>query len=137
MPDIPLKTPQGWTPIEGATVLVIDDEEATRDVLADILETYGASVLRAENGSVGIAQYEQNKGKVGLVILDLSMPGLSGVEVSAKLREMNPQARIIMSSGYTEEDVKSRFPSLRCNGFIQKPYRPSALQSLVNRVLGE
>ena len=137
MSDVPSQSPFGGASFNGTTILVIDDEEPTREVLADILEAYGASVLRAEDGSIGVRHYEQNKDRVELIILDLSMPGMSGVEVAAQLRAIDPRARIIMSSGYTEEDVRLRFPSLQCNGFIQKPYKPAALQSICSRVLGQ
>jgi len=120
--------------IAGMTVLVVDDEEPTRDVLFDILEAFGVSVLLAEDGPTGIRIFAENKQLINAVILDLSMPGMNGVDVAEELRAIDSDARIILSSGYTEEDVRRRHPTLICNGFIQKPYKPDALCSIISQV---
>lgn len=120
--------------ISGIKVLVVDDEQPTRDVLSDILDAYGVSVLVAEDGPTGILMFAQQRQKIGLIILDLSMPGMNGVDVAEELRSIDPNVRIILSSGYAEDDVRNRFPKLRCSGFIQKPYKPDALYSIIRRV---
>jgi two-component system cell cycle sensor histidine kinase/response regulator CckA len=120
--------------IAGMNVLVVDDEQPTREVLSDILDAFGVSVLLAEDGPTGISIFAEKKQQINAVILDLSMPGMSGVEVAVELRMLDPDARIILSSGYTEDDVRRRYPNLQCNGFIQKPYKPDALCSIISQV---
>jgi len=118
-----------------ARVLLVDDEEAVRGMVGEILENEGFEVLRAEDGSRGVALFEENRGGVDVVLLDLSMPGLSGEETFRRLRQIDPGVRVILSSGYDSDEAKGRFGSNPPAGFIQKPYRPEQLVAEIDRCL--
>ena len=104
-------------------ILVIDDEPSVREVVADILKEHHLKSFIAADGESGIELYLKHRSEIGLVVLDLSMPGLGGVQTCRLLKEINPNARIILSSGYAEDDASKQFSTLDIVGFIQKPYR--------------
>jgi CheY-like chemotaxis protein len=116
-----------------ATVLIVDDEEAVREMIGEILEGEGFEVLRAEDGSRGVALFRERRDRVDVVLLDLSMPGLSGEETYRRLREIDPGVRVILSSGYDRDEARGRFGTARPAGFIQKPYRPEQLMAEIAR----
>ncbi len=116
-------------------ILVIDDEEPVRDAVTDILDLEGLSVLTAPDGQTGIELYRARQAEIDLIILDLSMPGLTGEETFRELRQINPQVRIMLSSGYSHDEVISRFAGQREVAFIQKPYDAGQLVAEVKRQL--
>jgi PAS domain S-box-containing protein len=116
-------------------ILVIDDEEPVRDAVTDILDLEGLSVLAASDGQAGIELYRDRQADIDLIMLDLSMPGLSGEEAFRGLRQINPQVRILLSSGYSHDEVISRFAGQHDVAFIQKPYDASQLITEVKRQL--
>jgi PAS domain S-box-containing protein len=103
-------------------VLVIDDEEPVREAIGDILELEGIDVITAANGAEGVERYRANASAVNLVILDLSMPGLTGEETFQALRSINPEVKVVLSSGYSEAEVSRRFQDVQIVDFVQKPY---------------
>lgn len=103
-------------------VLIIDDEEPVREAVADILELEGVASIAAANGAEGVALYKQNLPVIGVVLLDLSMPGLSGEDTLVELHKINPNVPVVLSSGYSELDARPRFEQIGVAGFIQKPY---------------
>lgn len=103
-------------------VLIIDDEEPVREAVADILELEGVASIAAANGAEGVALYKQNWPVIGVVLLDLSMPGLSGEDTLVELHKINPNVPVVLSSGYSELDARPRFERIGVAGFIQKPY---------------
>ena len=104
-------------------VLVIDDEAPVREAVSDILEMEGIRVLTAANGDAGIALYQAQSEAIDVVLLDLSMPGKSGHETFEALKAIDPNVRILLSSGYSEADATRGFTSPPLVGFLQKPYR--------------
>jgi len=116
-------------------ILVIDDEEPVRGAVTDILELEGLAVLSAPDGLTGIDLYRARQANIDLIVLDLSMPGLTGEETFRELRQINPQARIMLSSGYSHDEVASRFAGQREVAFIQKPYDATQLVTEVKRQL--
>lgn len=110
-----------------AKILVVDDEQDIRDVVRAVLESRGATVLTAEDGPSGIEVFRENGPKIDLVLLDMTMPGMSGEEVLREIRSINPAARVLLSSGYSESEANQRFSSHRANGFVQKPYTANEL----------
>jgi two-component system, cell cycle sensor histidine kinase and response regulator CckA len=116
-------------------ILVIDDEEPVRDAVTDILDLEGLSVLTAPDGQAGLELYRDRQADIDLIVLDLSMPGLTGEETFRELRQINPQVRIMLSSGYSHDEVISRFAGQREVAFIQKPYDASQLVAEVKRQL--
>jgi two-component system cell cycle sensor histidine kinase/response regulator CckA len=116
-------------------ILLVDDEEAVREMIGEILEQEGFEVLRAEDGSRGVALFDANRGRVDVVLLDLSMPGLSGEETFRRLRQIDPGVRVILSSGYDGAEARGRFGASAPSAFIQKPYRPEQLLAEIGRCL--
>jgi PAS domain S-box-containing protein len=116
-------------------IMVIDDEEPVRSAVTDILELEGLAVLSAPDGQAGIDLYRDRQADIDLIMLDLSMPGLTGEETFRELRQINPQVRIILSSGYSHDEVTSRFAGQREVAFIQKPYDATQLVTEVKRQL--
>ncbi len=115
------------------TVLVIDDEEPVREIVKDILESAGNSAITTPDGTTGIELFKKYSTRIDFIILDLSMPGMSGKDTFLQLKSINPDVRIILSSGYTEEEATEEFHDLGLVGFIQKPYRADTLLSLLSR----
>jgi two-component system, cell cycle sensor histidine kinase and response regulator CckA len=117
-------------------VLVIDDEQVVRETAKQALERSGYTVLTAYGGLAGIDLLRRNPGSIDLVILDLSMPGMSGEETLPELRMIRPEVKVLVSSGYSEAEVLAMFQGQRVSGFVQKPYTSSGLAEKVKRVLG-
>jgi CheY-like chemotaxis protein len=113
-------------PAEGV-VLIIDDEEAVRRAVADILELHGLPTLTADDGTAGLAMYRERQADIRLVLLDLSMPGLGGEETFRALRAVNPDVRVVLSSGYQEGEASRHFAAGDLIGFLQKPYDAATL----------
>lgn len=112
------------------TVLVVDDQPAIRELVADFLEGLGYSVVMAEHGAQAIAAYQQ-RGSFDLVLLDVTMPGMSGVQVFHLLRELDPDARVLLSSGQTFGQVDEGLFEQGLCAFVQKPFDLSNLSNLV------
>jgi len=117
------------------TVLLVDDEEVVRDMVGEVLEHEGFEVLRAEDGSRGVALFRAERDRIDVVLLDLSMPGLSGEETFRRLRDLEPGVLVILSSGYDQDEARGRFGAAGPAGFIQKPYRPEQLMAEIDRCL--
>lgn len=112
-------------------ILVIDDEEIVRDITKRMLEKVGFDVLTSPDGRSGIELFESRADEILLVLLDITMPGMSGEETFSELRRIRPDSRVLLSSGYNEADSINRFSGKGISGFIQKPYRS---QDLVNKI---
>jgi PAS domain S-box-containing protein len=118
------------------TVLVVDDEPIVRAMAEQTLSHSGYNVLTAEDGEQGVQRFRAHEGEIALVLLDVTMPGIGGEEALRALREIRGDVKILLSSGYDEQEVTSRFTCPGPSGFIQKPYRPSELLCKVRDVLG-
>ena len=116
-------------------LLVIDDNESTRNMARRILEKTGFDVLLAADGREGIALYSTHRSEVQLVLLDMTMPHMNGEEACRQLRLINPDLRIVMMSGYNEQEVVRRRAGRGLSGFIQKPFQPRALIAKITEVL--
>ena len=120
----PVHVPQqGCT---GATVLVVDDEPSVRRVAAEVLTRAGFTVTAAADGVEAVDIVRGRQQSFDVVLLDMTMPRLSGVETFRELRELCPSLRVVLTSGYSEEDASEKFEG-RLAGFIQKPFLPKAL----------
>ncbi len=125
----------GWR--GSGTVLVVDDEEPVRTAGQMILEYAGFQVLTASDGREALEICRQRGDTIDLVLLDMMMPNLSGKETFQELQRIPAarNARVILSSGYNEEDATHRFAANGLAGFIQKPYQPRQLLNKVREVL--
>jgi PAS domain S-box-containing protein len=116
-------------------ILVVDDEETVRNLTRRMLERAGFTVLAAEDGRQAVEIFKQVMAEVDLVILDLTMPHLDGEACFRALRLMKPEVKVILSSGYNEQDVVNLFAGKGLAGFIQKPYTSGELIAKVRDVL--
>ncbi len=116
------------------TVLVVDDDETVRTVTRRMLEQGGFTVMLAADGAQAIEAYRTTPGIV-LVIMDMTMPRMDGEECFRGLRHLDPAVRVLLTSGYNEQDATERFVGKGLAGFIQKPYRPSDLLAKVGEAL--
>jgi len=130
----PHKGPDRIKPGKG-TILMVDDEEIIIDVSIEMLEKIGYRVLKTLSGKEAISEYQANSAKIDLVILDLIMPKISGSEVYDKLKEINPQVKVLLSSGYSVDGQATEILKRGCNGFIQKPFNMGELSRKVNEIL--
>ncbi len=118
-------------------VLLVDDEPGIGAVAKRVLERAGFTTLVARSGPEAIELFRPRAGQVGMVVLDISMPDMSGAEVFAALRALDPRVPIVMSSGYSEEALARDVETLRTQGFLSKPYTAQRLLEVVRGVLGK
>jgi CheY-like chemotaxis protein len=116
------------------TVLVIDDEDYMLEVVRDCLAAQGHATFLAQSGAEGIELLRTHGDRIDLVILDLSMPGLGGVETLRRLREADPEVSVVLSSGFAEEEAVAQLRGMTLSGFLQKPYRMKDLVQAVDSV---
>jgi len=119
----------------GETVLLVDDEEGVMEVGEEILRRLGYTVLVAASGKEALEQCRKNRGAIDLVILDMIMPGMAGMEAYDRIREENPDLLVLLSSGYSIDGQASEILKRGCNGFIQKPFTMAALSQKIREVL--
>ncbi len=108
------------------TVLVIDDEQGVRAVARESLLYGGFEVITAKDGDEGLRVFAERRAEIDVILLDMTMPGLSGLQVLEKLREMDPGVGVILSSGHTREAALARVGD-NLPGFLKKPYLPQKL----------
>lgn len=112
------------------TVLLVDDEETVRGIGAEMLREMGFNVVTANDGREAMEIYRASA-DIGFVILDLTMPHVDGEQCFRELRTLNPDVKVIMSSGFSELEVTQKFVGKGLAGFIQKPYKFSTLRECV------
>lgn len=118
----------------GLVVLVVDDEDLVRQLARATLQTAGYQVLEASDGLEAVEIYRQQHQQIDLVLLDLTMPKLTGYEVFQQLRQINPQVLVLFASGYSQEQLQ-KDDHTRMAAFIRKPYRPRELVQTIRRLL--
>jgi CheY-like chemotaxis protein len=119
------------------TVLLADDEEIVRIAGGNMLEELGFTVLLAEDGRQAVDIFRERANEITFVLLDLTMPRMSGEEAFTEIRRIRPDARVILCSGYNEQEVSNRFVGKGLAGFIQKPYRYQTLRNKAREVLDD
>ena len=119
------------------TVLVVDDEETVRAVSARMLEHCGFTVELAPDGREAVERFRQAPARYDLVLLDLTMPHLDGEETFRQLRHLRPGVRVLLMSGFNQQEAVSRFTGKGLAGFLQKPFEADALVAAVRQVLLE
>ena len=120
------------------TILIVDDQETIWDFLIEALQMLGYSVLLAENGLDAIEIYRANPGAIDLVLMDMIMPKVGGSQAFTQIREIDPDARILLSSGFVnEEDIQHLLKQGAC-GFLSKPHRlPVVVNAIRNALDGK
>ncbi len=120
-------------PVQALTVLVVEDEDSLREAVVKMLRKAGFEVLEAANGSAAIELLRAGGGKIDTILLDVSIPGASSSEVVAAAARVRPDAKVILTSAYSEEMLKPPMSAPQISGFIRKPFR---LADLVQKLLG-
>ena len=135
------------TPVENATVLteeavkgggnilVVDDEPMVRTMARDLLETAGFSVVEASTGVEAVELYRSDGTDIVVIILDMTMPGMSGAEALREIRAIDGDARVILTSGYDGQDTVAELKAMEGVAFLQKPYRARTLLGKIATVL--
>ncbi|OGP63677.1 MAG: hypothetical protein A2V65_08155 [Deltaproteobacteria bacterium RBG_13_49_15] len=117
------------------TILLIDDEEMILEVGAQLLEKIGYRVFKVNSGAKALALYQAKRKQIDLVILDLIMPEMSGGETFDGLKKIDPEAKVLLSSGYSIDGLAQSILDRGCNGFIQKPFSITALSKKIRVLL--
>jgi CheY-like chemotaxis protein len=104
-------------------VLVVEDEDPLRQAVVGILQRLGVLVFGAADGTAAIELLRANRGKIDVILLDMTIPGAPSREVLAEAAQSGPDVRVIMTSAYSEEVLKSTINGSQIHGFIRKPYR--------------
>jgi two-component system, cell cycle sensor histidine kinase and response regulator CckA len=114
---------------------VIDDEEIVRQMAERALQHYGYRVLLAEDGASGVDLLRREADSIDCVVLDLTMPVMSGEEALARIKALRPEVPVILSSGFSHAEAARRFTGHALAGFIQKPYKAADLAETVKDVI--
>ncbi len=117
------------------TVLLVDDDETIIVVAGQIMESMGYKVLLARSGKEAIKVYKKNKDKIDMVVLDMVMPEMSGGEAYDRIKEINPNVKALLASGYSMDGQAQEILERGCNSFIQKPFNIEQLSHKLREVL--
>ncbi len=118
----------------GGSVLIVDDEPAVRRFVSAALTRAGYAVQTANDGAEALARFTAQPDEYGVVILDLTMPVMDGEQAFRELRRLRPGVRVLLSSGYSEQEATGRFAGRGLAGFLQKPYRVGELVAKVQEL---
>jgi two-component system, cell cycle sensor histidine kinase and response regulator CckA len=122
--------------IQGSgNLLIVDDEEMVLKVGVRQLERLGYSVLAAQSGREAIQCFKEHKDEIDLVILDIVMPEMGGGEVYDRMKEIDPQVKVLLSSGYSIDGQAGELLQRGCSGFLQKPFDLKRLSQKVSEIL--
>jgi two-component system cell cycle sensor histidine kinase/response regulator CckA len=125
----------GQPSVRRGHVLVVDDDQTIREALSRITEGIGLTPLLAANGREALALWENNKGVITLVLLDMVMPELDGPATFRALREQS-NVPVLLVSGYTDHTAAQQLLSEGAEGFLEKPYTAEQLGAEIDRILG-
>jgi PAS domain S-box-containing protein len=120
----------------GGMILVVDDEQVVRNMAKQTLERYGYSVLLAEDGARGLDVFRREAGRIKCVVLDLTMPVMSGEETLSRMKAIRSEIPVILSSGFNEVQAVRRFEGKGLAGFLQKPYKAAVLAEVIRGIMG-
>jgi PAS domain S-box-containing protein len=120
---------------EAETILLVEDDEVVRSVVARVLRRSGFTVIQANNGRDAIALYKVDGFAIDLVITDVVMPQMGGTELAAAIKSINPHARILFTSGYTEDKVTRDTLLYPGAAFLEKPFTPAAVAAKARELL--
>ena len=121
--------------LDQANILVIDDDQTIRDGCSRILSKSGWTVITAENGQKGLDEIRSPRGEIDIVLLDLMMPGLSGMEVLEQSLQIVPDLLVIVITGYATVESAVEAMKRGAYDFVPKPFTPDQLRIVVKRAL--
>jgi CheY-like chemotaxis protein len=117
------------------TLLIVDDEELVLEVGANMLEKLGYTVLKAHNGTEAVDIFKAHQDKIKMVILDIIMPDMGGGAVYEKIKPINPDVKVLLSSGYSVDGQAIELLEAGCDGFMQKPFTMEELSKKIGQIL--
>ncbi len=117
------------------TIMLVDDQDAIWDFMIEALQTLGYSVILAENGLDAVEIYRSNPGQIDCVILDMIMPKMGGHNTFYQLKTLNPDVKVILSSGYVSQEEVDDLLKQGAKAFIPKPHRISDIAKELRSVL--
>ncbi len=126
--------PEARSKASCCTILIVDDEEEVRRLALAFIQYLGHKGMVASDGEEALKLFEQSSDDIDGVLLDLTMPRMDGLTAFRRMKAIRPDIRVILSSGYNEQDATQRFLGEGLTGFIQKPYRLHQLRELLNRI---
>lgn len=118
------------------TLLIADDEEHIIKVVRKMLEKMGYNIMTAGSGREAVAVYRENKDKIDLVLLDMIMPGMDGGKTFDQIKDINPDVKVLLSSGYSLKGEAEKILKRGCIDFIQKPYNMEQISGKIKGLLG-
>jgi CheY-like chemotaxis protein len=116
------------------TTLLVEDEEMVRELAVESLQGYGYTILQAPNGGEALSICESYRGKIDLLITDLVMPGMNGIELSRRFRDSHPGVPVLYMSGYAEDALEQLGHMADRQSFLQKPITPTRLYRKVREM---
>jgi CheY-like chemotaxis protein len=119
------------------SVLLVEDEATLRSAVAQLLKRNNFDTLEAADGTTALQLIREHRNKVDLVLLDLTLPGASSGEVLTEARRLRPEAKVILTSAYGEDQLKYALSGVRIDGFIRKPYQIAELVTLAGKLCSE
>ncbi len=117
------------------TILLVDDEESLRELGSRLLNEYGYRVMTASNGKEALEIYQREGERISLIILDLIMPEMDGMKCLDKILQVNPKAKVIIASGYSESGSGRVAMARGAKGFVHKPYNIRQLLNAIREIL--
>ncbi|MBT8491230.1 MAG: PAS domain S-box protein [Deltaproteobacteria bacterium] len=117
------------------TILIVDDEPMVLEIGQEMLKVLGFKVLTARNGNEAVSICRKNKAQIDMVVLDMIMPGMDGGNTYDILKKMNPELKVLLSSGYSIDGRATEILDRGCNGFIQKPFSMEQISSRIREIL--
>lgn len=123
-----------FMPSARKTILLVDDEDVVRDAGKLMLQSLGHKAILASNGEEAITIYKAKGSKIDLIIMDNVMPRMSGIETFKKLKEINPQVKVVISSGYASFHDAHQFADLGGIGFLPKPYTKDKIARILDGI---
>jgi two-component system, cell cycle sensor histidine kinase and response regulator CckA len=129
------KSERDYLPENSKTILVIDDEELLIKICEMMLKRLGHYVFKAYSGSDGIKIFEANKNKIDLIISDMNMPEMNGQEVIDRLRKIDRNVKVLLSSGALLDSDEKEVIKRGFNGFIKKPFKLNTLSKKMTEII--
>ncbi|MCK4467023.1 MAG: PAS domain S-box protein [Desulfobacterales bacterium] len=120
---------------ETGTVLLVDDEDAVLEVGQEVLKALGYRVLTAGDGKEAVEVYRKNRDKIDIVLLDMVMPNMGGGEAYDRMKEIDPDIKVLLLSGFSVDGKARKILERGCNGFIQKPFSMEELSGKISKIL--
>jgi DNA-binding NtrC family response regulator len=117
------------------TILLVDDEKSILVLCEKMLKHLGYKTIKCENGKKALKCYSENFNEILLIILDMTMPEMSGGETFDRIKQINPEAVVLLASGYAVDGEAQEILNRGCSGFIQKPFTITELSNKISETL--